>query len=45
MENIQATYVLQLVHLDNLTIEMTQGGKDVHVLIATDHLLDMHRPW
>ena len=37
MENIQATYPLQLVHLDYLTIEMTEGGKDVHVLIITDY--------
>ena len=37
MENIQATYPLQSVHVDNLTIEMTEGGKDVHILIITDH--------
>ena len=29
MENIQAIYPLQLVHLDYLTIEMTERGKDV----------------
>ena len=39
MENIQATYLLQLVHKDYLTIEMTEGGKDVHVLIITDHFM------
>ena len=33
MENIQATYPLHLVHLDYLPIEMTEGGKDVHVSI------------
>ena len=37
MENIKATYLLQLVHLDYLAIEMTQGGKDAHMLIITDH--------
>ena len=35
--NIQATYPLQLMHLDYLTIEMTKGGKDVHMVITTDH--------
>ena len=39
MENIQATYPLQLVHLDYHTIEMTGGGKDVHMLIITDHFM------
>ena len=39
MENIQATHPLQLVHFDYLIIEVTEGGKgkDVHVLIITDH--------
>ena len=37
MENIQAIHLLQLVHLDYLTIEVTEGGKDVHTLIITDH--------
>ena len=37
MENVQAIYLLQLVHLDYLTIDITEGGKDVHVLIITDH--------
>ena len=41
MENIQATCPLQLVHLDYLTIEMTKGGKDVHVLIITDHFYEV----
>ena len=39
MENIQATYLLQLMHLDYLTIEMTEGGKDAHVFIITDHVM------
>ena len=37
IENIWATYPLQLVHLDFLTIEMTEGGKNIHILIITDH--------
>ena len=39
MENIQATYPLQLVHLDYLTVEVTEGGKDDHVIIITDHFM------
>ena len=39
MENIQATHPLQLVHLDYLVIKMTEGGKDVHMLIITDHFM------
>ena len=39
MENIQATYHLQSVHLDYLTIEMTKEGKDVHILIITYHIM------
>ena len=37
MENIQATHPLQLVHLDYLTIKVTEDGKDVPMLIITDH--------
>ena len=43
MENIQAIYPLQSLHLDYLTIEMTQGGKDIHVLIITVHYCTIHR--
>ena len=39
MENIKATHPLQLVHLDYLTIEATESGKDVHVFIITDHFM------
>ena len=39
MENIQATHLLQLVHLDYLTIEVTEGGKYVHVLVITDDFM------
>ena len=37
IENDQATHPLQLGHLVYLIIEVTEGGKDVHVLIITDH--------
>ena len=37
MENIQATHPLQLVHLDYLSTETTEGGKDAHMLIVTDY--------
>ena len=33
------THPLQLVHLNYLTIEVTKGGKDVHMLIITDHFM------
>ena len=39
MQSIQATHPLQQVHLDYLTIEVTEGGKDVHALIITDHIM------
>ena len=39
MENIQATHPLQYVHLDYPTIRATEGGKDVHMLIITDHFM------
>ena len=45
MENIQATFLLELIHLDYLTIKMTKGGKDAYVLIITDHLKGTHRHW
>ena len=37
MENIDATYLMELVHMDYLTIEANQGGKDVHIVVITDH--------
>ena len=39
MENIDATYPMELVHMDYLTIEANEGVKDVHILVITDHLL------
>ena len=37
MENIDATYPMELVHMDYLTIEANEGGKDVHILVIMDH--------
>ena len=37
MENIDATYPKELVYMDFLTIEDKEGGKDVHILVITDH--------
>ena len=37
MENIDATYPMELVHMYYLTIEVNEGGKDVHILVITDH--------
>ena len=36
MEN-DATYPMELVHMDYLTMEAYEGGKDVHILVITDH--------
>ena len=37
MENVNATYPMELVHMDYLTIEANEGGKDVHILVITYH--------
>ena len=37
MENVNATYPMELVHMDYLTIEATEGGKDAHILVITNH--------
>ena len=39
MENIDATYPMELVHMDYLVIEANEGGKDVHILVITDHFM------
>ena len=31
MENVEATYPMELVHMDYLTIEANKGGKDIHI--------------
>ena len=41
MENVDATYPMELVHMDYLTIEAMEGGKDIHYLVITDHFTDM----
>ena len=37
MENVDGTYPMELVHMDYLMIEANEGGKDVHILVITDH--------
>ena len=37
MENVDATYPMELVDIDYLTIEANECGKDVHILKITDH--------
>ena len=37
MENIDATYPMELVHMDYLTIEMNEDVKDVYILVITNH--------
>ena len=39
MENVDVTYPMELVHMDYLTIEANKGGKDVHILVITDHFI------
>ena len=45
MEDIQAMQPIELVYLDYLTIEMIEGGKDVHISIITNLSYGMFRPW
>ena len=37
MENVDATYPMEWVHIYYLTIEANEGGKDIHILMITDH--------
>ena len=37
MKNVDATYPMELVHMDYLIIEANEGGKDVHILVITNH--------
>ena len=37
LQPIKATYPLELVHMDYLTIESGKGDKDVNILIISDH--------
>ena len=40
MESLQVPHPLELVHLDHLMIEKFEGGKDVHILVITDHFTE-----
>ena len=37
MENVDATYPMELVHMGYLMIETNEGGKDVHILVINNH--------
>ena len=37
MENVDATHPMELVLMDYLIIKVNEGGKDVHILVITDH--------
>ena len=37
LENIEASYPMELVHMDYLTIEPNKSEKDINVLVVTDH--------
>ena len=37
MESVDAMYPMELVHMDYLTVEANKGGKDIHILVITDH--------
>ena len=50
MKNVESTYPMELVHMNYLTIEANEGGKDVHVLVITDHFMQyaqdiVSSPW
>ena len=36
LENKDATYPMELVHMDYLTAKANEGGKEVHILVITD---------
>ena len=44
MENIDATYSMELVHMDYLTIEANEDGKDILILTITDHFMCYVQP-
>ena len=37
MKYVNATYPMELVHMEYLMIEANEGGKDVHILVITNH--------
>ena len=39
MKNIDATYPMELVHMDYLTVKANEGSKDINILVIMDHLM------
>ena len=37
LKNVDATYPMEMVHMDYLMIEANEDGKDGHILVITDH--------
>ena len=37
MQNVTASYPMELVHMEYLTVEAMEGGKYIHILVITDH--------
>ena len=37
LENIEASYPMELVHIDYLTMESNKTEKDINILVVTDH--------
>ena len=37
IESIEASYPMELVHMDYLTIELNKSNKNVNILVVTDH--------
>ena len=37
MENIDATYLMELVHMDYLAVVANEGGRDINILLIIDH--------
>ena len=42
VENVDATYPMELVHIDYLRNEANEDGKDVHNLVIINHFSSMH---
>ena len=46
LENIEASYPMELVHIDYLTIESNKTEKDINILVVTDHFTRLaHKPF
>ena len=37
LENIEASYPMELIHIDYLTIKSDKSEKDINILVVTDH--------